>query len=358
MKKIFTKKIVAILLLALCLILTGCENKPAEKPTQKPEATATEAAATEAVATEEPAEMKKIGIIQFAQHGSLDNCRIGIIEGLKKGGFEEGVNLKVDYQNAMADMGISSQIADNFVAAKYDLIFAIATPSAMSAYNAALESGIPVVYSAISDPVSAKLANEDGASVGNITGTSDALPVEEQLKMIREILPEAKKLGIMYTTSEENSLSTIKTYEGLVAKYGFELVTGPVNQTSDIPLAADNILSKVDCLTNLTDNTVVSSLPTILAKAQAKGVPVFGSEIEQVRIGCLAAEGIDYILLGEETGKMGAEILSGEKKAADIPFKTIEKASLYVNKKVAENYGVTLAEETLNRAAEVFEDIK
>ncbi len=356
--KNITKKIVAVLLLALCLMLTGCEKKSADSSTdaltKKPAPTATE----ETTATEAPAEMKKIGIIQFAQHGSLDNCRTGIIEGLKKAGFEEGVNLKIDYQNAMADMGISSQIADNFVAAKYDLIFAIATPSAMSAYNAAMESGIPVVYSAISDPVSAKLAKEDGSSVGNITGTSDALPVEEQLIMIREILPEAKKLGIMYTTSEENSLSTIKTYEGLVEKYGFELITGPVNQTSDIPLAADNILSKVDCLTNLTDNTVVSSLPTILAKAQSAGVPVFGSEIEQVRIGCLAAEGIDYILLGEETGKMGAEILSGEKKAADMPFKTIEKASLYVNQKVAENYGVVLAEETINRAAEVFEEIK
>lgn len=356
--KNMTKKIVAILLMALCLILTGCEKKSADSSTdtltRKPVPTSTE----ETTATEAPAEMKKIGIIQFAQHGSLDNCRTGIIEGLKKAGFEEGVNLKIDYQNAMADMGISSQIADNFVAAKYDLIFAIATPSAMSAYNAALESGIPVVYSAISDPVSAKLANESGTSVGNITGTSDALPVEEQLIMIREILPEAKKLGIMYTTSEENSLSTIKTYEGLVAKYGFELVTGPVNQTSDIPLAADNILSKVDCLTNLTDNTVVSSLPTILAKAQSAGVPVFGSEIEQVRIGCLAAEGIDYILLGEETGKMGADILSGNKKAADMPFQTIEKASLYLNQKVAENCGLTLAEETINRAAEVFEEIK
>ena len=328
---------VLVVLAAVALVFTGCQKEKAGSEAAK-------------------GAMKKIGIIQFAQHGSLDNCRIGIIEGLKKSGYEEGVNIKIDYQNAQADMGISSQIATNFVASKYDLIFAIATPSAMSAYNAAMGTGIPVVYSAVSDPIAASLATADGKNTGNATGVSDALPVEQQLKMMREILPNAKKLGIMYTTSEENSLSTIKTYQKLAGTYGFELITEPINQTADIPLAADHIFAKIDCMTNLTDNTVVSSLPTILAKANNKKIPVFGSEIEQVKIGCLAAEGLDYLVLGEETGVKGAEILSG-KKAADIPFATIEKPSLYLNKKVAANLGIALTADSINRAVEVFDSI-
>ncbi|NMB14887.1 MAG: ABC transporter substrate-binding protein, partial [Gallicola sp.] len=226
----------------------------------------------------------KIGISQFAQHGSLDNCREGFIKGLAESGIVEGENLTVDYQNAEAATANANTIAQNFVGNKVDLIAAIATPSAMSAFNAALDTEIPLVYTAITDPVAAQLATEDGKSTGNVTGTSDILPVEEQLKLMREMLPEAKTIGILYTTSEANSVSMIKLYEELAPKYDFTLVTEGVSATADIPLAADSILEKVDALTNLTDNTVVSSLPLILDKANAKNIPVFGSEIEQVKI--------------------------------------------------------------------------
>ena len=159
-----------------------------------------------------------IGISQFAEHGSLDNCREGFLEGLKEEGIEEGKNLTVSVKNAAADQGTAKQISDSFVSDKVDLICAIATPSAMSAYNSCLDSEIPVVYTAVSDPVGAGLADEEGNSVGNITGTSDKLPVEEQLKMIRDLMPDAKKIGILYTTSEANSVSTIKEYKELAEK--------------------------------------------------------------------------------------------------------------------------------------------
>lgn len=334
------KKKVAAILLTMAMVVTmttGCGSKEESSSESK--------------------ETYTIGISQFAEHGSLDNCREGFLAGLEEEGLVEGENLKVDYKNAAADMATTGQISSGFAADKVDLICAIATPSAQSAYNAAMDANIPVIYTAVTDPVAAELADEDGNPVGEVTGTSDKLPVEEQLQMIRTMLPDAKKLGIMYTTSEANSVSAIEEYKSLVGKYGFELVESGITTTADIPLAADDLLSKVDCITNLTDNTVVASLPTILEKANEKNIPVFGSEIEQVKIGCLAAEGIDYIALGKQTGKMAAQVLKGEKKASEIPFELITEPGFYVNYKVAENLGSTVPEDLAESAVESFDSI-
>jgi len=299
-----------------------------------------------------------IGISQFAQHGSLDNCREGFIEGLRQEGIVEGINLTLDYQNAEADTSIVNQIAQMFVSMKADMICAIATPSAQSAYNAAKETDIPTIFTAVTDPVAAGLASEDGTPVGEVTGTSDKLPVEAQLKMIREILPEAKTIGIMYTTSEVNSESTIAEYEQAVKEYGFTLEVIGVSALTDVPAATDTLLEKVDCLNNLTDNTVVSALPTILEKANAKNIPVFGSEIEQVRIGCLASEGIEYYQLGIRTGIMAAKVLKGEVSAGALPYEIIQESNLYLNTKVAENLGITISEDAIGRAVETFTEIE
>ena len=176
-------------------------------------------------------------------------------------------------------------------------------------------------------PVAAELANADGTPVGEITGTSDKLPVEAQLKMIRQILPEAKNIGIMYTTSEVNSESAIAEYKELAPQYGFEIVDTGISSSADIALAADTLINKVDCITNLTDNTVVASLPVILDKAAAKNIPVFGSEIEQVKIGCLAAMGLDYIELAGRQERWPHRYCAGEKKASEMNYETIKEAS-------------------------------
>ena len=238
-----------------------------------------------------------------------------------------------------------------------DLICAIATPSAQSAYSVGRKNDIPVIYTAVTDPVAAELANADGTPVDEVTGTSDKLPVEQQLEMIRAILPDAKKIGIMYTTSEVNSASTLAEYKEKAADYGFEIVESGVSSTADIPLAADSLLEQVDCLNNLTDNTVVASLPLILSKANAKNIPVFGSEIEQVKIGCLAAMGLDYVDLGKQTGRMAAEVLKGEKKASELNFEVIEEAAFYGNSKVAEDLGITFPEDLSKNAKELFTEI-
>lgn len=298
-----------------------------------------------------------IGISQFAEHGSLDNCREGFLEGLAEAGIVEGENLTVEYKNAAADMGTVAQISSGFAADEVDLICAIATPSAQAAYNAAMDVEIPVIFTAVTDPVAAELAAEDGTPVGEVTGTSDKLPVEAQLQMIREILPEAKTIGIIYTTSEANSVSAIAEYEAKVGDYGFKLVTKGVTAVSEVGLAAEDLLTQVDCITNLTDNTVVSALATILDKANAVNIPVFGSEIEQVKIGCLAAEGLDYVALGRKTGEMAAKVLKGEAKASELSFELITEAGLYINTKVAENLGITINEELVNNAVETYDSI-
>lgn len=307
--------------------------------------------------TEESKSQYTIGISQFAEHGSLDNCKKGFIEGLKEEGFEEGKNLTIKVKNADADTSMANQIASNFVSDKVDMICAIATPSAQAAYNAAMDQDIPVIYTAVTDPVEAQLADADQKPTGEVTGTSDKLPIEEQLAMIRDVLPDAKTIGILYTTSEANSVSSIEEYEKLAEKYGFKIKKSGVTNTSEIQLAAADLLDSVDCLTNLTDNTVVSALPTVLGMANEKNIPVFGSEIEQVKKGCVAAEGIEYVELGKQTGRMAAQVLKGEKKASEIKYETVTKSSLYVNEKAAEGLKITIPDTMKERAVESFTKI-
>lgn len=342
------RKVLAMVLSAVMTagVLAGCGNSSAGESTADTKGTDSK----EATYT--------VGISQFAEHGSLDNCREGFLEGLKKAGIEEGVNLDVILDNAQADTGTAATIADNFVSKNVDLICAIATPAAMSAYNSTKGTEIPVIYTAVSDPVEAQLAKEDGTPVGNITGTSDALPVEEQLKMIRATLPDAKKIGILYTTSETNSESTIATYKELAGDYGFEIVDTGINTIADVEMAAKDLVTKVDCITNLTDNTVVSALQTVLAAANDAKIPVFGSEVEQVKNGCLASMGIDYVSLGKQTGEMAAKVLKGEAKASELNYELITEPSFYGNTEVADNLGITLDESYVSGAAEMFDSIE
>ena len=292
-----------------------------------------------------------IGIAQFAEHPSLDNCRIGFIQGLAEKGYVEGENVEFLVQNAQADMGLTQQIAQQ-MAQECDLICAIATPMAQAAVMACMDHAKPVIYTAVSDPVAAMLADDSGTSPLNTTGSCDLLPVEAQLKLIRSFMPEAKKIGILYTTSETNSESQLKLYQNLAPQYGFEIVASGVSMGADIPLATDNLLPKVDCLTNLTDNTVVSYLAVILDKANAAKKPVFGSEIEQVKNGCIASEGVEYVALGVQTGHLAAQVLEGA-FAGDIPFVSSEGGDMCYNPDVAAKLGITIPEADLARGIDV-----
>ena len=313
-----------------------------------------------------------IGIGQFAVHGSLDNYRNGFLMGLEEAGVIEDAtpfienleaqgtvtvgDVTIIYQNSQADMGIAQQIAAQ-LSDKSDIVVGIATPMAQALYNAA-DNDTPTIFTAVTDPIGAGLADENGVPVGEVTGTSDVLPVSAQLETIRAMMPDATKIGILFTTSEANSVSSIEEYKTLAPDYGFEIVPGSIGTINDVGLALASLLTQVDCLSNLTDNTVVSALRQEVDTALEAGVPVFGSEIEQVARGCVAAQGLDYIALGKQTGTMAAQVIKGEKLASEIPYETITEPGLYVNTAALDQFDtVTLSDELAARVVQSFSEI-
>ncbi len=282
---------------------------------------------------------KTIGIIQFGTHESLNDCYNGMIKGLEDELKEEFNNYVIDRQNSNFDPAVSAAQASSFVSKRTSIIGAIATPSAMAAASAA-KGSIPVVYCAVSDPKSAGLTE-----MKNVTGSSDLLDFDSQLALIKSFIPDVDKIGVMYTLGEANSLSQIETLDEKAKALNIEIVRQAITNASEIPTATDTLLNKnVDCLTNLTDNTVVGALEIILAKTNAKKIPVFGSEIDQVKNGCLASASLDYVTLGERTGSIMAKILKGEATASnDIAIKIEDSFNCY-SAKVATQLGITLPE--------------
>lgn len=278
-----------------------------------------------------------VGISQYGEHPSLDNCRIGFLQGLENAGLKEGVDFRLDSQNAGFDDAVATQIGQAFSAEGADLMVGIATPSAVACYAAAEDKDIPVVFTAITDPVGAKLDS------GNVTGTSDVLPVDGQLSLIRQLQPEADVVGIIYNTSEANSIYSIGVYEELAASYGFTIDAVGITAQSEVTQAVDTLLSRgVDCFSNLTDNTVVGVLPAILEKTNEAGIPVYGSEIEQMKMGCVAGAGIDYVKLGIQTGEMAAKVLTGEAICQSLPYEIIKSYDLFINSAALDAMQITV----------------
>lgn len=280
----------------------------------------------------------KIGVIQYASHPSLDNC----YEGLKKGLMESalGDRIEIDFQNGNNESATCDAIAKKMASEKYDMIIGIATPAVMSAYAAANGTGIPVVFCSVSDPVAAGLVDSLEAPGSNCTGTSDMLDFAKQLEVIQGFQPDVKKIGVLYTTSEANSVSQLKELTETAQAKGIEVVGQGVQTAADIPQAAAALASKVECINNLTDNNVVNNLPVVLQAANQAGIPVYGSEIEQVKNGCLASYSIDYVKLGQKTGEMAVEILNG-KKTADYPVEKFTQGTPVMNTDVAAAFNKT-----------------
>ena len=326
MKRNFIKKIICIFTTTITMtaMVTGCGSKKADE------------------------DVLKIGISQYGEHGSLDNCREGFLEGLRQAGLTEGTDFKVDYQNAGFDDSVTIQIGQSFSAKDVDLMVGIATNSATACYAAAEDKNIPVIFTAITDPEIA------GLTAGNATGTSDKLPVDAQLDLIRSLQPDAKEIGIVYNTSEPNSVSAIANYKEKADAYGFTICALGITSQAEVTQAVDKLIADgVDCFSNLTDNTVVGVLPSILEKTDEADIPVYGSEIEQVKIGCVAAAGIDYYNLGIQTGLIAAKVLKGEAKCDDIPYETISEYGIYINTQALSDRNVQLPAEILEKAVDV-----
>jgi putative ABC transport system substrate-binding protein len=279
-----------------------------------------------------------IGVIQFGSHESLNNCYDGFYQGLIDGGVDMD-KYTVELQNSNFDSSTSATQATSFVDRGVGLIMGIATPSAAAAVSAS-NGAIPVVYCAVSDPESAGFTSD---SVSNVTGSSDVLNFDAQLQMIRAFLPDATTIGVMYTITESNSLSQIETLKALAPTYGFEIISKSINASNELESVSDLLLAEdIDCVTNLTDNTVVGYLENFLVKANEKGIPVFGSEIEQVELGCLGSESLDYVELGRQTGLIAAQIILGEKTADEIDYLKIEDSFPCYNSETLASFGLTL----------------
>ena len=294
----------------------------------------------------------KIGISQIAEHPALDLSQKGFIEGLKSKGLKEGENFEIEVQNAQGDIANAQLIANNFVSQKKDMIFAIATPAAQAAYNATKD--IPILITAVTDPVKAGIVKSMDKSETNVTGTSDAIPMDKQLALAKEILPKAKKVGVLYNTGEINSEIQLSKLKELSSKFDLEVLSVGVNNVNDVAQALDSILSKIDLLYVLTDNLAASSMPLIASKSIEKKIPVIGSEEAHVKAGALVTDGIDYFKLGFQTGQMAYEIIQG-KEAKSMPIETLKETKIVINLNTAKKLGIEVPDTIVKKAEAVKE---
>ncbi|MFS0776575.1 ABC transporter substrate-binding protein [Neobacillus sp. 3P2-tot-E-2] len=277
----------------------------------------------------------KVGISQFAAHPSLDAAT----EGFKKALEEKGLKVEYDEQNAQADMNNVQTIADNFVGDKVDLIFANATPSATSALNATKE--IPIIFTSVTDPVGAGLVKSFDQPGDNITGTTDNHP-EGTAKTINFITEEvkAKEIGVIYNSGEQNSVVQVEEVKKLAEAKGAKLVEVSVSTSAEVKQAAESLVGRADAIYIPTDNTVVSALESVISVSNSKKIPLFVGELDSMKKGAVAASGFDYFDLGYQSGLMAVEILSGNKKASEIPVELPSSLTLIINKKAAQAQGL------------------
>lgn len=282
---------------------------------------------------------KKVAILQFMPHSSLDNCTQGVKNALDKAGIPYDVQIGSS-ASAVADC---DSYAQQMAAAGYSAIVAVATPAALSAYSAVQNASteIPVIFCAVSDPVAAGLVESMEAPGNNCTGTADAFDIDGQVELIKALQPDLKKLGVIYTTSEANSISQLKTLQTACDNSGIELVAQGISDATELPAVSTSLVSKVDAITNLTDNNVVDNMSVVLEQADAAGIPVYGSEIEQVKKGCMASASIDYVALGEKTGEMCIDVING-KPAATYPAVAVTESFLVVNTDITSKFEIEI----------------
>lgn len=267
-----------------------------------------------------------IGISQIVEYVALDQNREGFIKALEESGYKNGENIKIDYQNAQGDIAVSQAIAKKFSTEKKDLIFAIGTPAAQGVFNTTKK--IPIMISSVTDPVKAELVKSIEKPETNVSGTSDYLPVEKQLDLIKKLVPKAKKIGFIYNTSEVNSEVQLNELKK-VAK-GYEIIPTGVTSTNDVNSNIASLVKKIDVLYVPTDQLVVSSMPIIVKHTLEAKVPIIASEKGSVQVGALATVGINYYKLGYETGKMTVSVLKGE-DISKMPIKISKETDVYIN---------------------------
>lgn len=314
---------------ALCFALAGCggDSKPQAGQDKK---------------------VRQVGIVQFVEHGALDAANQGFVDGLASKGFKENENVKFDRQNAQADQSNLQNIAQRFISSKVDLICAIATPAAQTVANQTKD--IPIVATAVTDYEQAKLVASSQEPKGNVTGTTDMNPVAEQVDLLLQIVPQAKTIGTIYSSSEVNSQTQVELMKKQAAAKGVQVLEATVSTVNDIQQAARSLVGKVDAIYVPTDNILASAMPTLAVVTEEAKLPIICGESNMVKAGGVATLGVDYYKLGFQTGEMAADILSGKAKPATMPIQALKEMKITVNEAEAKKIGLVIPEEILKKA--------
>ena len=327
--------------LSATLGLIGCSNS-----------TDTAATTDESTATDKPA--KTLAITQIVEHPSLDAMRRGIIDELADNGYIEGQNLTINFQSAQGNTGTAGQIAKQFAGDMPDAIVAISTPSAQSIV--ASTTTVPVIYTAISDPVAAKLIDENDIPIqSNVTGLSSKLPIEPQLDNILKIVPNAKTIGYVYSPGEVNSVVVLNQLKKAAPARGLKILDVTANRPTDVAMATRSLAGRVDVIYTSLDNNVVSGFEAMAGAANELDIPVIASDEFSVRRGATAALGVNDYDFGRTTGKMVYRVLNGE-AVSDISPQIMNTLTLYASPKHAAEQGISLTTELLNNAINIDTD--
>lgn len=295
-------------------------------------------------------DLPMIGIIQLMEHPALDAAREGFIEGLQELGFEDGKNIRIVQRNGQNNQDILASIADQFISEGADLVLAIATPAAQS--MAGKSTTIPILATAVTDFVSARLAESNEKPGYNISGTTDLNPIQAQIELIQRMAPDTKTVGLLYTASEDNSVLQAEMAHAIIEELGMEWKDVTVNNVNDVQQAAISLIDQVDALYIPTDNVVASSMPVVHEAAMAKKIPIFCSEAGQIEGGGTATLGISYFLLGKQTAQMAVDVLNGA-DISTMPIQAQTEFEYLINKTMADAIGLVIPEELLEFAVEI-----
>jgi putative tryptophan/tyrosine transport system substrate-binding protein len=292
-------------------------------------------------------ETKTVAVTAIVEHPALDAARKGIQDELAVAGYEEGRNLRFVFESAQGNPATAAQIARKFVGDAPDVIVPISTPSAQAVVGATKD--IPVVFTAVTDPVGAKLVSDLTRPGGNVTGMSDLSPIGLHLDLVRQIAPATKRLGVIYNPGEANSMTLLELIKREAPARQLEIVEAAAPRSADVLSAAQSLVGKVDAIYVPTDNTVVTALEAVVKIGTDNQLPVFAGDTDSVPRGAIAALGFNYYDLGRQTGQIVLRVLQGA-NPGDIPVEGVRITELYVNPSAAEAMGVTIPPDMLQRA--------
>jgi putative ABC transport system substrate-binding protein len=308
--------------------------------------------AASALAIPAKAQEVTVAITAIVEHPALDAARDGVKAALADAGYKEGENIKFLYESAQGNPGTAAQIARQFVGEEPTVIVPISTPSAQAVVAATRD--IPVVFTAVTDPVGAQLVTNLDKPGGNVTGLSDMSPVADHIKLIREVTPNVKTVGFVYNTAEANSVSTLAAMKAEAEKAGLTIVESVATKSSEVQGATRALIGRVDAIYIPTDNTIVSALEAAVGVAEEAKVPLYSGDTDSVTRGALASISFNYFDVGRQTGEIVARVLKGE-APGDIKVNVASGTDLVINKKAAEKMGVTFSDDLVKRAKKVIE---